>query len=129
VNSTNIEFTFKYKMNEKWKHKIYDFDINVYLNKQFIALDCKSIPVANSLKNNKVTWKTKEIAPNSPNSKGKILLAFSQAQLPPKHILAEIRLNMKCNCGLIDNLSSEIRQESSQSAAEKILLIEYHIAP
>jgi hypothetical protein len=97
-------------MNEKWKHKIYDFDINVYLNKQFIALDCKSIPVANSLKNNKVTWKTKEIVPNSPNSKGKILLAFSQAQLPPKHILAEIRLNMKCNCGLIDNLSSEIRQ-------------------
>lgn len=59
VNSSNIEFTFKYKMNEKWKHKIFELDINVYLNKDFIVLDCKSIPAANSLKNNKVTWKTK----------------------------------------------------------------------
>jgi hypothetical protein len=31
------------------------------LNKDFIVLDCKSIPAANSLKNNKVTWKNKEI--------------------------------------------------------------------
>lgn len=46
-------------MNEKWKHKIFELDINVYLNKDFIVLDCKSIPAANSLKNNKVTWKTK----------------------------------------------------------------------
>ncbi len=46
-------------MNEKWKHKIFDFDINVYLNKEFVVLDCRSIPVAHSLKNNKVTWKTK----------------------------------------------------------------------
>ena len=59
VNSNNIEFTFKYKMNERWKHRIFDFDINVYLNKEFVVLDCRSIPVAHSLKNNKVTWKTK----------------------------------------------------------------------
>lgn len=77
-------------------------------------MDCKSIPVANSLKNNKVTWKTKEIIPNSNNSKGKILLAFSQAKFPPKQILAEIRLNMKCNCGLIENLNAEVKQEFNQ---------------
>lgn len=93
-------------MNEKWKHKIYEFDINVHLHKQFIVLDCKSIPVANSLKNNKVTWKTKQISPNSSNSKGKILLAFSQAKFPPKDIISEIKLNMKSNCGLIENLTA-----------------------
>ena len=70
-------------MNEKWKNKIYDLDIIVHLNKDFVVLDCKSIPAAHSLKNNKVVWKTKEIAPNSSNSKGKILLAFGQAKFPP----------------------------------------------
>ena len=97
-------------MNEKWTHKIYEFDINVFLNKDFVVLDCKSIPVANSLKNNKVTWKTKEITPGSSKSKGKILLAFSQVQFPPKQILSEIRLCMKSNCGLIENLNADLKQ-------------------
>lgn len=111
-------------MNEKWKHKIFEFDINVYLNKDFVVLDCKSIPAANSLKNNKVTWKNKEIIPNSNSSKGKILLAFSQAKFPPKSILSEIRLSMKSNCGLIDNLTAEIHQDSNFIASpEKTLII------
>jgi hypothetical protein len=33
VSSSNIEFTFKYKLNEKWKHKLSDIDISVLLNK------------------------------------------------------------------------------------------------
>lgn len=78
----------------------------MYLNKDFVVLDCKSIPAANSLKNNKVTWKSKEIVPGSSSSKGKILLAFSQAKFPPKDILAEVKLNMKCNCGLIENMGA-----------------------
>ena len=84
VNSSNIEFTFKYKLNEKWKSKINDLEITVYLNKEFVVLDCKCIPFAHSLKHNKVVWKTKEISPGSSNSKGKILLAFGQAKFPPK---------------------------------------------
>lgn len=87
----------------------------MYLNKDFVVLDCKSIPVANSLKNNKVTWKSKEIVPNSSSAKGKILLAFSQAKFPPKEILAEIKLNMKSNCGLIENLGAEVRQDMDHS--------------
>lgn len=74
-------------------------------------LDCKSIPAANSLKNNKVTWKSKEIIPGTSSAKGKILLAFSQVKFPPKDILAEIKLNMKSNCGLIESLGAEVRQE------------------
>ena len=93
-------------MNEKWKHKIYDFDINVYLNKEFVVLDCRSIPVAHSLKNNKVTWKTKEILPNAQNSKGKILLAFGQAKFPPKKIISEIKLSMKSPCGILEGLQA-----------------------
>lgn len=48
--------------------------------------------------------------PNSNNSKGKILLAFSQAKFPPKQIIAEIKLNMKSNCGLIEGLGAEVKQ-------------------
>jgi len=67
-------------------------------------MDCKSVPSAYSLKNNKITWKTKEILPNSNNSKGKIILAFGSSNISPKHIIKEVRLNMKASCGLIDNL-------------------------
>jgi hypothetical protein len=73
----------------------------VYLNKDFIVGDCNSIPPAQSLRNNKVTWKCKEIVPGTPSAKGKILLAFGQAKFPAKEILAEIRLSMKSSCGLI----------------------------
>lgn len=56
----------------------------MHLNKDFIVGDCNSIPPAVSLRNNKVTWKSKEIVPGSSSAKGKILLAFSQAKFPPK---------------------------------------------
>lgn len=46
-------------MNEKWKHRLFEVDISVYLNKEFLVMDCKSVPSAYSLKNNKITWKTK----------------------------------------------------------------------
>ena len=102
----------------------------MHLNKDFVAGDCNSIPPALSLRNNKVTWKSKEIVPNTSSAKGKILLAFSQAKFPPKEILAEIRLSMKSNCGLIEGLGAEVRQEYSQvSPAEKLLMVEYKILP
>jgi hypothetical protein len=106
VSSSSIEFTFKYKINEKWKHRLYEVDISVYLNKEFLVMECKSIPSAYSLRNNKITWKTKEIHPNSNNSKGKIILAFGSTNIAPKHIIKEIKLTMKANCGLIDNLKA-----------------------
>ena len=87
VGPSSIEFTFKYKMNEKWKHHLFDVDISVYLNKEFLVMDCKSVPSAYSLKSNKITWKTKEILPNSNNSKGKIVLAFGSSNIPPKKII------------------------------------------
>ena len=59
VSANNIEFIFKYKMNEKFQKKLYDIDISVYLNPQFVPMDCKTVPTAHSLKNGKVTWKTK----------------------------------------------------------------------
>lgn len=87
-------------------------------------MDCKSVPSAYSLKNNKITWKTKEILPNSNNSKGKIILAFGSSNISPKHIIKEIKLTMKANCGLIDNLRAECIQDwGYTSEAEKILLI------
>lgn len=33
VSSSNIEFTFKYKTNDKWKHRLFDVDIIVALDK------------------------------------------------------------------------------------------------
>ena len=87
-------------------------------------MDCKSVPSAYSLKNNKITWKTKEILPNSNNSKGKIILAFGSSNISPKYIIKEIKLAMKANCGLIDNLRAECIQDCGYtSEAEKILLI------
>ena len=74
-------------------------------------MDCKSVPSAYSLKNNKITWKTKEILPNSNNSKGKIVLAFGSSNIPPKKIIHEIKLTMKANCGLIDQLRAECQQD------------------
>jgi hypothetical protein len=50
-------------------------------------MDCKSVPSAYSLKNNKITWKTKEMLPNSNNSKGKIILAFGSSNILPKNII------------------------------------------
>jgi hypothetical protein len=50
-------------------------------------MDCKSVPSAYSLKNNKITWKTKEIIPNASNSKGKIILAFGSSNLAPSLII------------------------------------------
>lgn len=50
-------------------------------------MDCKSVPSAYSLKNNKITWKTKEIMPFSHNSKGKIILAFGSSNISPKNII------------------------------------------
>ena len=87
-------------------------------------MDCKSVPSAYSLKNNKITWKTKEILPNSNNSKGKIILAFGSSNISHKYIIKEIKLAMKANCGLIDNLRAECIQDwGYTSEAEKILLI------
>lgn len=87
-------------------------------------MDCKSVPSAYSLKNNKITWKTKEILPNANNSKGKIILAFGSTNIAPKHIIKEIKLNMKANCGLIDNMRAECVQDFGyRSEAEKMLLI------
>ena len=50
-------------------------------------MDCKSVPPAYSLRNNKITWKTKEILPNSNNSKAKIILAFGSSNIPPRYII------------------------------------------
>jgi len=83
----------------------------VYLNKEFLVMDCKSVPSAYSLKNNKITWKTKEILPNANNSKGKIILAFGSSNISPKHIIKEIKLTMKANCCLIENLKAECIQD------------------
>jgi len=116
VSSSNIEFTFKYKINDKWKQRLYDVDISVFLNREFVVMDCKSVPSAYSLKNNKITWKTKEILPNSNNSKGKIILAFGGTNILPKDIIKEIKLTMKANCGLIDNLKSECLQQWGHSS-------------
>lgn len=74
-------------------------------------MDCKSVPSAYSLKNNKITWKTKEIMPFSHNSKGKIILAFGSSNISPKNIIKEIKLSMKASCGLIDNLAVECKQD------------------
>lgn len=90
---------------------MYDVDISVYLNREFMVMDCKSVPSAYSLKNNKITWKTKEILPFSNNSKGKIILAFGSSNIAPKHIIKEIKLSMKANCGLIDALKVECVQD------------------
>jgi hypothetical protein len=130
VSSSNIEFTFKYKTNEKWKHRLYDVDISVHLSKEFVVRDCKSVPSAYSLRNGKITWKTKEILPNSNNSKGKIILAFASSNIAPKHIIKEVKLTMKANCGLIDPMRAECHQDwGYTSEAEKMLLIEYKISP
>jgi hypothetical protein len=93
-------------------------------------MDCKSVPSAYSLKNNKITCKTKEIMPFSHNSKGKIILAFGSSNISPKNIIKEIKLSMKANCGLIDNLKVECIQEWGYTCdPEKMLLIEYKISP
>lgn len=51
--------------------------------------------MAVSLKNHKIIWKAKEIS-HTTSSKGKILLAFTNSNVPAKSIIKEIRLNMKC---------------------------------
>lgn len=130
VGSSNVEFTFKYKVNEKWRHRLYDIDISVYLHREFLVMDCKSVPSAYSLKNNKITWKTKEILPQAANAKGKIILAFGSTNLPPALIITHIRLTMKANCGLLESLGARCSQEWGYVAeAEKSLLIEYKVAP
>lgn len=70
-------------------------------------MDCKSVPPAYSLRNNKITWKTKEILPNSNNSKAKIILAFGSSNIPPKYIIKEIKLGCKAHCGIIEPLQAE----------------------
>lgn len=93
-------------------------------------MDCKSVPSAYSLKNNKITWKTKEIVPGANNCKGKIILAFGSSNVAPKHIIKEIKLSMKASCCLLDNLKAECVQDWGHVAeAEKTLLIEYKISP
>jgi hypothetical protein len=130
VSSSNIEFTFKYKLNDKWRHRLYDVDISVFLHREFVVMDCKSVPSAYSLKNNKITWKTKEILPNSANSKGKIILAFGGTNVLPKEIIREVKLTMKANCGLVEGLQAECQQEWGYGCeAERMLLIEYKISP
>lgn len=130
VSSSSVEFTFKYKLNEKWKARLFDVDISVHLNKSFMVMDCKSIPTAYALKNNRVTWKCKEIAPGQQNSKGKIILGFGSTNLPPHQIIQEVRLTMKANCGLIEGLEAHCQQQWGHTALpDKALLIEYKIAP
>jgi hypothetical protein len=68
--------------------------------------------------------------PFSQNSKGKIILAFGSSNIAPKNIIKEIKLSMKANCGLIENLSVECVQDwGYTSEPEKMLLIEYKISP
>jgi hypothetical protein len=68
--------------------------------------DCKTIPMAVSLRNSKIVWKTKEIS-HQAAAKGKILLAFTNSNISPKKIIKEIRLSMKClNKGMIDGLNA-----------------------
>ena len=51
-------------------------------------MDCRAVPAAQSLRNNKVTWKTREISWGGNNkSKGKVLLAFGSSNVPPKKII------------------------------------------
>jgi hypothetical protein len=93
-------------------------------------MDCKSVPSAYSLKNNKITWKTKEIIPNSANAKGKIILAFGSSNIAPKHIIKDIKLSMKANWGLIEGLRAECLQDCGHlSEGERTLLVEYKISP
>ena len=80
-------------------------------------MDCKSVPSAYSLRNNKITWKTKEILPGSNNCKGKIILAFGSSNIPPQKIIKEIRLTMKAACGLIENLVAECQQDWGYSSS------------
>jgi hypothetical protein len=105
-------------------------DISVFLNKEFFLIDCKSVPSAYSLKNNRITWKTKEIMPLSHDSKGKIILAFGSSNISPKSIIKEIKLSMKANYGLIESLKAECVQDWGYTAEpEKMLLIYYKISP
>jgi len=115
TNATNIEFIFKYKINEKWREPLTEIEIAVHLNPDFlIREEVKSIPMAVSLKNHKIIWKTKEISPSN-SSKGKILLAFTNSNVAPKLIIKEIRLTMKChNKGMLDGLMLECAQEDGQ---------------
>lgn len=66
--------------------------------------------MAVSLKNHKIIWKAKEIS-HTASSKGKILLAFTNSNVPAKSIIKEIRLNMKCvNKGMLEGLGVECLQ-------------------
>ena len=88
---------FKYKINEKWAEALMDVEIAVHLNPDFvISGDFRSIPMAVSLRNHKIIWKTKEIS-HSAAAKGKILLAFTSSNVPAKSIIKEIKLSMKCH--------------------------------
>ena len=88
-----------------------EIEIAVHLNPEFVIREeVKSIPMAVSLKNHKIIWKTKEISLTN-SSKGKILLSFTNSNVPSKLIIKEIRLTMKClNKGMLDGLMAECKQ-------------------
>lgn len=71
-------------MNDKWKGALHDIDIQIVLDPYIIFSDCKTNPLANSLKGKVVNWKAKEL---TENAKGKLALALYDSTMEPKDII------------------------------------------
>lgn len=92
-----MEYVFRYKVNERWKDPLYDIEINVILDPNFIFSDCKTTPLANSLQGKRVNWKAKQLADNA---RGKLSLTFVDGNIAAKDIIKEIRLIMKSDVNM-----------------------------
>lgn len=71
-------------MNDKWKGTLRDIDIYIVLDQYTIFSDCKTNPLANSLKGKTVNWKAKEL---TEKAKGKLSLALFDPTVHPKDII------------------------------------------
>ncbi|CAD8048683.1 unnamed protein product [Paramecium sonneborni] len=119
-------YCLQYKVNDQWQVPLQDIVIEVNLEKDLEFDDLKTMPVAQNINDKQITWKTKQLLQQQ---KGKLILNLTGIKKQGQEILNHIRISLKANTSVIENMDSIMFYNSQEYMCQKKLSVEYKIYP
>ncbi|CAD8043702.1 unnamed protein product [Paramecium primaurelia] len=119
-------YCLQYKVNDQWQAPLQDIIIEVNLEKDVEFDDLKTIPVAQNVNDKQITWKAKQLLQQQ---KGKLILNLIGIKKQGPQILNHIRISLKANTSVIENMDSIMFYNSQEYKCQKKLSVEYKIYP
>ncbi|CAD8049797.1 unnamed protein product [Paramecium primaurelia] len=119
-------YCLQYKVNDQWQVPLQDIVIEVNLEKDVEYDDLKTIPVAQNITDKQITWKAKQLLQQQ---KGKLILNLTGIKKQGSQILNHIRISLKANTSVIENMDSIMFYNSQEYKCQKKLSVEYKIYP